>query len=95
MPACAILSGQVGAGLSYQIDIFVPYLAVKYSNVSAEFRHLPPTLFPNFSSFKAKNRHYFGLALGTALTTGRLFSLNVELRVIDEQSLTLAGNLRF
>ena len=87
---------QVGVGISYQVDLFVPYIALKYSNASVRYRNLPAGfLSGRKTGFNAKNRGKFGLALGTSLTTGRLFALNLELRMIDEQAITLSGELKF
>ena len=86
---------QVGLGAAYQVDLFFPYIAVKYSNASARFKHLPVGFFQNSRHFKTKNRRKFGMALGTTLSTGSRFSASVEARVIDEQSITLAANVKF
>ena len=84
---------QVGVGASYQIDLFTPYVGVKYSNAGARFKHLPVGFLPNTRHFKTKNRRKFGMALGTTLSTGSRFSASVEARVIDEQSITLSANV--
>ena len=86
---------QIALALAYQVDIFIPYIAVKYSNVTATFKNLPNFYLPSRTSFGAKNRTKFGMALGTSLTTGRLFSLDIEARMIDETAFTIAGELRF
>ncbi|NGX50671.1 MAG: Major outer membrane porin [Chlamydiae bacterium] len=86
---------QVGVGAAYQIAIFFPYIAVKYSNASARFKHLPVGFFKAGRHFNAKNRRKFGMALGTTLSTGSRFSASVEARVIDENSLTLAAEIKF
>ncbi|MDX8430907.1 MAG: hypothetical protein SNF33_03775 [Candidatus Algichlamydia australiensis] len=85
---------QIGLGLSYQIELFIPYIAAKYSNAKAEFSSVPPGLLPA-TNFDAKSRYPFGFALGTTLTTQRLFSLNVEVRLLDEEAISLAGTLKF
>ncbi|GAB5411493.1 MAG: hypothetical protein ChlgKO_06070 [Chlamydiales bacterium] len=85
---------QLGLGVAYQIEFLTPYIAVKYSNAKAEFSSIPPGLVPA-THFDAKSRYPFGFALGTTLTTGRFFSLNVEVRVLDEEAVSLAGTLKF
>lgn len=86
---------QVGLGASYQIDLFIPYIGVKYSNAGARFRHLPPGFLLSGRHFKTKNRRKFGMALGTTLSNGNRFAATVEVRLIDEQSITLAAEVKF
>ncbi len=84
---------QIGLGLSYPIDMFVPYISLKYSNAKADFSSIPPGLLPA-TNFDAKSRYNFGLALGTTITSRRFFSLNVEVRVIDEEAISIAGTIK-
>jgi hypothetical protein len=42
-----------------------------------------------------KNRMKFGLALGCSLTNLDRFSATAEVRMIDEQAVTLAGTVLF
>lgn len=86
---------QVGFGGAYQMELLSPYIGVKYSNVSAEFKNLPLEIFPGARHFTIKNRRKFGVVMGTTFSTGAHFSANVEVRVIDEQSLTLAADMKF
>lgn len=86
---------QIGVGASYQIEIFFPYLGVKYSNAGVRFKHLPTGFIPNTRHFKGKNRRKFGMVLGTTLSTGNWFAGTVEARLIDEQSITLAAEVKF
>lgn len=86
---------QIGLGAAYQVDIFFPYLAVKYSNATGHFEYLPPGFLNEGRQFKLKNRRKFGLALGTTLSTGSRLAANVEVRLIDEQAITLAAELEF
>jgi hypothetical protein len=86
---------QLGVGASYEVDIFNPYLGVKYSNAGARFKHLPPGFLPTGRHFKTKNRRKFGMVLGTTLSNGNRFAANVEARLIDEQALTLAASIKF
>jgi major outer membrane protein len=85
---------QVGLGLSYHIDFFTPYLAVKYSNVWAKMSHIRPDILP-VSHFKMKSREHFGLALGCTLSNGKIFDLTGEVRLFDEQAVSVAGNIKF
>lgn len=86
---------QVGLGVSYQIDSFIPYIGAKYSNAAARFKHLPEGLLSTGRYFKAKNRRKFGMAVGTTLSNGDRFSSTIEVRLIDEQSITLAAEVKF
>ncbi|MEN9344053.1 MAG: major outer membrane protein [Chlamydiota bacterium] len=86
---------QVGTGISKQIDIFIPYLAVKYSNVWAKTAIISPDLELPVRHITMKNRDYFGLVVGCTFTTGSDFGLTLESRFIDEQAFTLALDLSF
>lgn len=86
---------QIGIGVSYQVNIFYPYLTVKYSNATARLKHLPRGFLPGTRHFNMKNRRKFGIALGCSLSNMSRFSLTVEARLIDEQAITLAANLKF
>jgi hypothetical protein len=86
---------QVGLGISRQIQFLIPYGVFKYSNVHAKATPLRSDLDLPVTSLKMTNRDHFGLALGCTFTTGKDFDLTVESRFIDEQAVSLAGNLRF
>lgn len=88
--------GQVGLGLSYQIDTLIPYIAIKYSDVHGLISSLRRSnLNLKKSHFKMTNRDHFGLVLGCTLTSGKYFDLTVESRLIDEQAISLAGDVKF
>ncbi len=86
---------QVGLGVSREIDMFIPYAAIKFSDVDARVSSLRPNLQLNTSHFRMTNRNHFGLVLGCTLTPGKYFDLTVESRMIDEEAITLAGNVKF
>lgn len=86
---------QVGLGISYQTGIFYPYLGVKYSNATGRLQHLPAGFLPNTSHLNMKSRRKFGLALGCSLSNLSRFALTVETRLIDEQAISLAGEVKF
>lgn len=92
---------QIGLGVAYQIEFLLPYIALTYSSAKADFSNIPqglvllsPGLVP-ITHFNAKSRYPFGFALGTTITTGRFFSLNVEARVLDEEAISLEGTFKF
>ena len=86
---------QAGVSASYQVGVIFPYIGLKYSNSRASFKYLPKSVLPNTEYFKTKNRRKFGLALGSTISNGSKMSVNVEVRMIDEQAITLAGNVEF
>ncbi len=85
---------QVGLGFSHRIEIFIPYIAVKYSNVKIKVFSLRSDLELDHSHFRMRNRDHFGLVLGCTLAACKYFDVNVESRLIDEQAITLAGNIK-
>lgn len=86
---------QIGFGASYQIDLFIPYVGVKYSNATACFKHFPSGFLKTGRHFKTKNRRKFGMVIGTTLSNGNRFGATVEARLIDEQSITIAAEVKF
>lgn len=78
----------------HTIDLFTPYLGFKYSNVHASVTGLSSTVYPS-SHFKMYNRDRFGIALGCTVSQGKKIDLFVEVQLIDEQALSLGGNLKF
>lgn len=86
---------QIGLGISYQQDPFIPYIGVKYANATARFHHLPLGALTTGGHFKVKNRRKFGMVLGTTGSNGKYFGSTVEIRLIDEQSITLAAEVKF
>lgn len=86
---------QVGLGVSYQVDLFTPYLGAKYSNAGASFKNLPSELLPIGPYFKTKSQRKFGMVIGTTLSNGNRFAATLEARLIDEQSITLAAEAKF
>ncbi len=86
---------QIGLGVSGQISLLYPYIGVKYSNAKSEFKNLPKDFLPNTTRFNTSNRRKFGLVLGSSISNGSLFSLNVEARLIDEEALSLSAELQF
>lgn len=85
---------QVSAGVSHHIDIFTPYLTVNYSSVHAKMHKIRHNILNN-PSFKMRSREHWGLAVGCSLSTAKLLDLNFEVQMINEEALTLAGNVKF
>lgn len=85
---------QASFAVSYTVDWLTPYLGVKYSNVHAQISGIPREVY-HHPSFKMINRDRFGLALGATLSPGKKFDIFAEVQLIDEQSLSFGGSLRF
>lgn len=80
---------QANLGLSYRIDLFTPYVGVKYSKAETEFSHF------SIGNGEFTNKDNVGLYLGCSLTTGAYFYLNLEARLFDEEAFTVVGDFRF
>ncbi len=87
---------QIDLDISHKIDIFIPYLGIKYSNVHTKIGTFPTEISDNGSGeIHMSNRNPVGIVIGCALTTGKFFMLNIEGRLIDEEAATIAGDFRF
>jgi len=42
-----------------------------------------------------KSKNNFGMALGCSLSSSKYFLLNAEVRLIDEEAVTINGEFRF
>lgn len=87
---------QADIGLSYNINIFTPYICAKYSKAKASFS-IPDVIISSNGSSKQtfKNKNDFGMALGCSFSNGKYFLLNVEVRLIDEEAFTVSGEFKF
>ncbi len=85
---------QTSFAVFHTIDLFIPYLGVKYSNVHANVDGLTSAVYPT-SHFKMYNRRRFGMALGCTLSQGKKFELFAEVQMIDEQGVSFGGNIKF
>ncbi len=88
---------QVDLDLAHKIDLFIPYVGIKYSNAKAKVEgfSVPIANHGTTGTLEMKNRSPIGLIVGCTLTTGKYFMLNVEGRLIDEEALTISGDFRF
>jgi len=87
---------QLGLGLSYQSDIFTPYIGATYCQMQGEYKKLASTILPNHQThFTMKSRKKFGMAVGTTLSTGKIFEMDLEARLINETAVSITGNVRF
>ncbi len=78
----------------HTMGFFTPYLGAKYSNVHANVGGLSKSVYPR-RHFKMTNRCRFGMALGCTLSQGKKVDVNLEVQLIDEQGLTIGGNIKF
>jgi hypothetical protein len=87
---------QIDLDMSYKIDLFIPYVGVKYSNAHVHMGTFSvPISASGSGDLRMKNRKPVGIVVGSALTTGKYFMLNVEARLVDELAGTISGDFRF
>lgn len=87
---------QVGAGISHRINIFVPYIGIKWSNARLDMGDATFLTggFPTRLRDLKLNKH-FGYAVGVSLIDCEKASLAVEGRFGDEKALHVNGQIRF
>lgn len=89
-------SFQFDADVAYQIDIFSPYIGIKYSNVRVKVGNFETAIADNGGGTdQFKNRTPVGVFIGCSLSSGKYFMLNIEGRLIDEEAVTISGDFRF
>jgi hypothetical protein len=87
---------QVDFDFGYQIDIFTPYIGIKYSNIRVKIGDFDePVSNDGSGSDQFKNRTPVGVFIGCSLSSGKYFMLNVEGRLIDEEGVTISGDFKF
>jgi hypothetical protein len=87
---------QADMGISHKIDIFFPYIALKYSRAKADFAIDDIIIGPNFQTeIEMESKNKIGMALGLSLSSENFFLLNAEVRLFDEEALFISGNFRF
>ena len=87
---------QVNVDASYKIDLFTPYIGLKYSHAEAEIGPFPMAVANNDAvTNHFENQTPVGLFLGCSISSGKYFMLNLEGRLIDEEAVTISGDLRF
>ena len=87
---------QIDLDISHKIDIFIPYLGIKYSNANTKIGTFPVEISNSGAGvIHMSNRNPVGIVIGCALTTGKFFMLNIEGRLIDEEAATIVGDFRF
>lgn len=87
---------QVDLDVSYKIDLFTPYIGLKYSSAHTTLQNFPVAIANNGSGNNHfHNRIPVGIFLGCSLSTGKYFMLNIEGRLVDEEAFTISGDIRF
>lgn len=87
---------QIDLDLAYKIELFTPYVGIKYSNSLAKLSGFTvPIANGGSGSLHMENRSPVGIVVGCTLSTGKYFMFNVEGRLIDEEAVTVSGDLRF
>lgn len=82
---------QVGVGISHRINIFVPYIAVKWSGARLD---LPAGLDLDAGD-SIRNDKLWGYAVGCSIIDCEKAALTVEGRFADEKALYVNGQIRF
>lgn len=93
---------QVGLGLSHRINIFVPYVAVKYSRANLYWNNARriDTFFPFDDIALAtlrtmKNQKNWGYAVGVSVVDCEKMAFTIEGRFGDEKALYVNSQIRF
>lgn len=87
---------QVNLGVSYTIDLFIPYIALHYQMARAKIGDfLTPVANHNYPANFFESVCPVGIDLGCTLSTGKYFMLNVEARLISEEAISVSGDFRF
>jgi hypothetical protein len=87
---------QIDLDMSYKIDLFTPYIGVKYSNVRSGVGIFSVPISNSGMGVNCfKNRTPVGVFIGCSLSSGKYFMLNIEGRLIDEEAVTISGDFRF
>ncbi|HSX37418.1 MAG TPA: hypothetical protein VLE95_01135 [Chlamydiales bacterium] len=87
---------QIDLSLSYQIDLFTPYLGVKYSNETVKLGIFSvPVSSSGLGINHFENKNPVGIYIGCSISNCKYFMLNIEGRLIDEDAVTISGDLRF
>ncbi|MBN2479851.1 MAG: hypothetical protein JXA94_06450 [Parachlamydiales bacterium] len=87
---------QIDVDLGHKIDVFIPYIGGKYSVAKSSIKNFDfPVTQDGDTEMRMKNKDHFGVFVGCSLSNGKYFMLNVEARFIDEEGITVSGDLKF
>jgi major outer membrane protein len=89
---------QTDLGIAYKIELFSPYIAIKYSAAKSEIEiadYFQPIGSQKSHEVNMKSKNHFGMAVGCGISNGKYFGLNCEVRMIDEEAFTVTGEFKF
>lgn len=87
---------QFDLDISYHIDLFTPYFGIKYANERAKLSNFPTAISNSGEGDdRFENRVPVGIFIGCGISNSRYFMLNIEGRLIDEDAVTISGDLKF
>lgn len=93
---CTYREWQIGAGVSYRLWKFSPYIGVKYSHVAVQFNEEFVTVgAQTLHLFSLKNRKPFGFACGISLIDSERMQVTLEARFWDEKAVYINRQMRF
>ena len=94
---CRYSEWQIDLGVSYLVDIFIPYLGVKYSWAKARVSSIPGQVIADEEDnrLRMKSRRKVGMMVGCSVSSGKIFFLNIEARLFDEEAATVTGEFCF
>lgn len=84
---------QVGLGLTYRIQMLMPYIALKWSQARLSFGEA--TVTPGATLYRLVSAKAWGFAVGVSLLDCEKAALTAEVRLADEQAAYVQGQLRF
>jgi len=87
---------QVNLDISYRVELLTPYIGIKYSSNKTALNNFPVPI-ANDGAFHTHFRNAIpvGIFLGCSLSNGKYFMLNLEARLVDEEAITVSGDIRF
>lgn len=86
---------QIGVGLSHRINIFVPYVAVKWNRAKMSFDNARPGAPVDIVLHNFQNKKDWGYAVGVSVIDCEKASVTVEARFGDEKAVHVNGQIRF
>jgi len=87
---------QIGFGLSRRVSWFVPYIGLTYSHDRTKMAGLKSLTeyFPN-KTLRLVNKYSFGFAVGFGVGIQKIFSCNIEARIVEETAIGCSADFRF
>lgn len=88
---------QIDIGLSHKIEFLTPYVGAQYTNTHSRIHGFKSTSISNQDpeELQMKSKEHFGIALGCAISAKKIFFLNLEVRLLNEEAFTVVGDFKF